>query len=99
MNNSLLVDALIVAGVKSISHSNTQNVLWSFCPLEKKSIGNVTSQKLELAGETRDDTVLTDHNCDCTFCEHKKCGAVCSQDAIIKANLNVDWEKIVTWHR
>ena len=99
MNNSLLVDALIVAGVNSISHSNTQNVLRSYCPLEKKSIGNITSRKLELAGETRDETVLTNHNCDCIFCECKKCGAVCFQDAIIKANLNVDWEKIVTWHR
>ena len=72
MNNSLLVDALIVAGVKSINCSNTQNVLQSYCPLEKKSIGNVTSQKLELAGEIRDETVLTDHNHDCIFCECKK---------------------------
>ena len=67
-----------------------QNVLWSYCPLEKKFIGNITSQKLELAGETRDKTVLTDLNHDCIFCECKKCGAVSFQDAIIKANLNVD---------
>ena len=63
------------------------------------TIQNITPQKLDFAGDTRDKTVLTDHNHDCIFRECKKCGAVCFQEAIIEANINVDWEKICTWHR
>ena len=52
VNNGLLVDALIMAKVKGIKRRITQNVLNSFCPLEKPSDfteGSVTgiSRKLE----------------------------------------------------
>ena len=33
LNHGLLIDALIVAGVKGISRRNTHNVLKSFCPM------------------------------------------------------------------
>ena len=101
LNNSLLVDALIVAGVKGICRSNTQNLLRSYCPLEKKSRKNVASRKLEWELEDgSENTVLTDHNRDCIFRECDKCGAIGSfQEAIRKENPDVDRQNIVLWHQ
>ena len=99
LNNSLLVDALVVAGVKGISRSNTQNVLRSYCPLEQSQSSNGTSRKLDWEQEGNQSTVLTDHNRDCIFRNCQKCGAVKFQEDIIRSNSNIDWQKIVTWHQ
>ena len=36
LNNSMLVHALIVAGVKHLHHTITENIMLSYCPLLSK---------------------------------------------------------------
>ena len=44
--------------------------------------------------DTGKSEVITDHNCDCTFRNCKKCGAINTlQESIIKQNPEVDWSK------
>ena len=65
----MLVDALIVAKVKGIKRRITQNVLNSFCPLEKPldfTEGSVTGISRKLEWEI-DKEPITDHNHDCIF--------------------------------
>ena len=74
----MLVDVLIVAKVKGIKRRITQNVLNSFCPLEKpldftKGSTKGISRKLELEN---DKELITDHNGDCIFQFCKKCGSI-----------------------
>ena len=96
VNVSLKVDTLVVAGVKGINRSNTQNVVRSYCPIEGQSSG--TSRKLDFDGDNTN-SVLTDHNRDCIYRTCPHCGAVKLKESIIEANPQVDWEKIVTWHQ
>ena len=42
VNNSLLIDALIVSKVKGIKRRMTENILNSLCPTPKKSESNVS---------------------------------------------------------
>ena len=68
LNHSLLLDALIVAGVKGISRRNTHNVLKLFCPM----MGNKYYTDVRTKGTSRQlfkeqNVVITDHKCDCIF--------------------------------
>ena len=109
VNNSLLVDALIVTTVRGIKRRNTENVLNSFCPLPKKEQDKCLSaqndhgisRRLEWdENNTGDSKVITDNNCDCIFRHCKKCGAINTlQESIIKQSPDVDWSKQVTWHQ
>lgn len=96
VNPGCLISSLIVAGVKGISRSNTENVMNSLCPIEQKSSVSDPSRKLDFKEEK---VVLTDHNRDCIFRKCKGCGAVQLQAAIIKSNPNIDWQKTVWWHQ
>lgn len=99
LNNSLLVDALIAAGIRHVHRRITQNITLSFCPTEK--IKDLTSRKLELDESQQQSSLITDHNHDCIFRNCQKCGAVHFQEGLVKANAdyNVDWSKIVIWHQ
>ena len=94
VNNSLLVDALVVAGVKGISRSNTENVVRSYCPLRKEP-----SRKLKWGSESSEKTVLTDHARACIFRDCDNCGAIGFQEELRQANPNLDWETVVLWHQ
>ena len=101
VNNSLLVDALIVSKVKGIKRRITENILNSLCPIDK-NINNKESQigacrKLEWQ---QDRETISDHNRDCIFRLCKNCGGITKlQESIIKQNPDVDWNQIVTWHQ
>ena len=99
MDHSLLVDALIVAGVKGISRRNTHNVLKSFCPIMSKEYHcdkrtKCTGRKLF----NKQDVLITDHKCECIFCKCKLCGSVVFQQSIQLCNEGMDWNKNVIWH-
>ena len=102
VNNGLLVDALIVAKVKGIKRRITQNVLNSFCPLEKPldfTEGSVMSTSRKLEWEI-DKELITDHNHGYIFRVCKKCGTIpILQESIIKQNSDVDWDQEVMWHQ
>ena len=89
----MLVDALIVAKVKGIKRRITQNVLNSFCPLEKPLDfieGSVMGISRKLEWEI-DKELIKDHNRDCIFRVCKKCGTIPKfQELIIKQNSDVD---------
>lgn len=95
VNAKLLVDALIVAGMKGIFRSNTENVINSCCPLEK-NVG--TSRQLFNDGN-ENKPVLTDYNRDCIFRECKMCGVIKHQQHIIDMNEEIEWDKQVVWHQ
>ena len=101
VNNSLLVDVLIVSKVKGIKRRITENILNSLCPIDK-NINNKESQigacrKLEWQ---QDRETISDHNCDCIFRLCKNCGGITKlQESIIKQNPDVDWNQVVTWHQ
>ena len=101
VNNSLLVDALIVSKVKGIKRRITENILNSLCPIDK-NINNKESQigacrKLEWQ---QDRETILDHNRNCIFCLCKNCGGITKlQESIIKQNPDVDWNQVVTWHQ
>ena len=68
LNHGLLIDALILAGVKAISRRNTHNVLKSFCPM----MGNEYDTDERIKGTGRQlfkeqNVELTDHKHDCLF--------------------------------
>ena len=103
VNNSLLVDALIVGKVKGVKRRITHNVLNSYCKIEStvtnlESCNNtkVTSRKLDFV---TDEEVITDHNRDCIFRVCKKCSAMTLQESIIKQNPGISWNEEVTWHQ
>ena len=100
LNHSLLIDALIVAGVKGISRRNTHNVLESFCPM----MGNEYDTDERTKGTGRQlfkevNVVITDHKCDCIFRNCKLCGSVRFQKSIQLWNESMDWNKTFTWHQ
>ena len=99
VNNGLLVDALIVAGVKGISRSNTENVVRSYCPIQKQCTTQAPSRKLNWEGEGAEKAVLTDHDRACIFRECSKCGAIGLQETIRKANPDLNFENAVLWHQ
>lgn len=102
VNNSLLADALIVGKVKGIKRRITDNILNSFCKLDRKEI-NVNSE--EGGGSSRrldfniDNELITDHKRECIFRECKMCSAMKLQEYIIKENEGLDWKQEVTWHQ
>ena len=100
VNNSLLIDALIAAGVKHLHRSLTENITLSFCPIETNN-DSTTRRKLNLDGSEKAHALITEHNRDCIYRECRKCGAVHFQEALRKANVenHIDWSKIVIWHQ
>ena len=102
VNNSLLVDALIVAGVKGVVRRISRNILKSYCPLNKeKATGeNTCTRKLQFDDDIQvKKEVMTEHNCDCIYHDCKKCSTVQLQQSVIEQNADVDWSAIVTWHQ
>ena len=100
LNHSLLIDALIVAGVKGISRRNTHNVLKSFCPMLGKE--SDTDERTKGTGRQLfkdQNVVITDHKCDCIFRNCKLCGSVRFQNSIQLWNEGTDWNKTATWHQ
>ena len=100
VNNRLLIDALIVAGVKGLSRSLTDNITLSYCGVaQNKDPG--AHRKLVLDGSKKVHTLITDHNRDCIYRNCQKCGAVAFQEALLGATANdhIEWSKIVVWHQ
>ena len=85
LNNSLLVDALIVGGIKHLHRRVTQNITLSYCPIEAK--------------ENNEENVITDYKRDCIYRDCQRCGVINFQEALCKANPDVDWSKTVVWHQ
>ena len=95
----MIVKALIVAGVKGVVRRISRNILKSYCPLNKeKATGESTcTRKLQFDdGNQVDEEVMTEHNCDCIYCDCKKCSMVQLQQSIIEQNADVDWSEIIT---
>lgn len=97
LNNSMLVDALIVAGVKKLHRRITENIMLSYCPLrdeeDRKNKAAGSCEKLEL------DHVITDYKRDCIYRDCPQCGVIYFQDALCKMNTHVDWSKPAVWHQ
>ena len=78
VNNSLIVDALIVGKVKGVKRRIMENILNSYCELENNESDSTTkneiksSRKLEFCNEE----LITDHNSDCIFHQCKKSSEV-----------------------
>ena len=106
VNNSLLVDALIVGKVKGVKRRITENVLNSYCEIEKvknneecsknENTKSTSSRKLDFVSRPE---VITDHKRDCIFRVCKKCSAMTLQESIIKQNPDISWNQEVTWHQ
>ena len=91
VNNSSLVDALIVSKVKGIRIRITENILNSLCPIDinNKESKNGACRKLEWQ---QDRETILDHNRNCIFCLCKNCGGIMKlQESIIKQNPDLDW--------
>ena len=87
LNHGLLVDALIVAGVKGISRRNTHNVLKSFCPIMSNDYnGDEKRKHMGRKLYVKQDVMITDHKHDCIFCKCKLCGSVGFQESIQLCN-------------
>ena len=99
VNNSLLVDALIVSKVKGIRRRITENILNSLCPIDinNKESQNGACRKLEWQ---QDRETISDHNRNCIFRLCKSCGGIMKlQESIIQQNPDLDWNQVVTWHQ
>ena len=101
VNNSLLVDALIVSKVKGIKRRITENILNLLSPIDtninNKESQNGACRKLEWQ---QNKETISDHNRNCIFCLCKSCGGIMKlQESIIKQNPNLDWNQVVTWHQ
>ena len=102
LNNSLIVNALSVAGVKGVVRRISRNILKSYCPVNKKeATGESTcTRKLKFDDDNQvEEEVMTEHNHDCIYHVCKKCSVVQLQQSIIKQNADVDWSEIGTWHQ
>ena len=100
LNHGLLVDALIVAGVKGISRRNSPNVLKSFCPIMSNEYHH--DERTKCMGRklfNKQIVVITDHKCECIFCKCKLCGSVIFQQSIQLCSEGMDWNKTVIWHQ
>ena len=98
VNNRLLIDALIAGGVKYVRRSLTENITLSFCPIATNN-DSATRRKLNLDGSETTPTLITEHKRECIYRECQRCGAVHFQQALMKANENINWSKIVIWHQ
>ena len=49
LNNSMLVDALIVAGFKHLHHRITENIMLSYCPLMSKHKKDGENESAEMS--------------------------------------------------
>ena len=99
VNNSLLVDALIVSKVKGIRRRIAENILNSLCPIDinNKESQNGACRKLEWQ---QDRETILDHNRNCIFHLCKNCGGIMKlQESIIKQKPDLDWNQVVTWHQ
>ena len=101
VNNSLLVDALIVGKVKGIKRRITENVLNSYCKLEKNESDSNTQNEIKRSRklEFRNEELITDHNRDCIFRHCKKCSTINYQESIRRQNPEINWDQEVTWHQ
>ena len=95
LNHSLLIDALIVAGVKGISRRNTHNVLKSFCPMMGKESNTDERQKAQVDNCLKNKCSDYRHKCDCIFRNCKLCGSVGFQKSIQLWNEGTDWNKLL----
>ena len=96
LNNSMLVDALIVAGVKHLRHRITDNIMLSYCPIQQKEKPNDGKNESE---HTTEEYVITDHKRDCIYRDCLQCGVVYFQEALSRKNMHVQWENTVIWHQ
>ena len=101
VNYSLLVDALIVGKVKGIKRRITENVLNSYCKLEKNESDSNTQKEIKRSRklEFRNEELITDHNRDCIFRHCKKCSTINYQESIRRQNPEINWDQEVTWHQ
>ena len=92
VNNSLLVDALIVGKVKGIKRRITKNVLNSYCKLEKNESDSNTQNEIKRSRklEFRNEELITDHNRDCIFRHCKKCSTINYQESIRRQNPEIN---------
>ena len=69
VNNSLIVDALIVGKVKGVKRRITENVLNSYCELENNESDSNKKKQIKSSRklEFRNEELITDHNRDCIF--------------------------------
>ena len=99
VNNSLLVDALIVSKVKGIRRRITENILNLLCRIDinNNESQNGACRKLEWQ---QDRETISDHNRNCIFRLCKNCGGIMKlQESIIKQNPDLDCDQVVTWHQ
>ena len=94
LNNSMLVDALIVAGVKHLHRRITENIMLSYCPLLSKHKEDGENESAETS-----DNVITDNKRDCIYRDCSQYGVIYFQEALCRNNTNVAWSKSVVWHQ
>ena len=101
VNNSLIVDALIVGKVKGVKRRITENVLNSYCKLENNESDSTTKNKIKSSRKLEfcNEELITDHNRDCIFRQCKKCGTINYQELIRRHNPEINWDQEVTWHQ
>ena len=101
VNNSLIVDALIVGKVKGVKRRITENVLNSYCKLENNKSDSTTKNEIKSSRklEFRNEELITDHNRDCIFHQCKKCSTINYQELIRRHNPEINWDQEVTWHQ
>ena len=99
VNNSLLIDALIVSKVKGIKRRMTENILNSLCPAKKTSVNNESRNGDESQNGAcrrldweQNRVTISDHNRNCIFRHCKNCGGITKlQESIIRQNPDIDW--------
>ena len=96
LNNSMLIDALIVAGVKHLRRRITDNIMLSYCPIQQKEKQNDGKNESE---DTREEYIITDHKSDCIYHDCSQCGVIYFQEALSRKNTHVQWENTVVWHQ
>lgn len=98
VNISLLVDSLLANGVKGIKKRITENILQTFCPINKQERdGNASERTTNRKLEFTDSEVITDYKRDCIFRLCPQCGPVTLQEKIIHDNPDIDWSREINW--
>ena len=109
-NSGLIVDGLVVAGVKGISKRLTVNLIRSYCQVNSStdncsSINVINSNKTSRKklpfsdGKEADKLAITDYNRECIFRKCSKCGLEKFKKEIKEENVDFDFGKIVGWHQ
>ena len=72
LNNSMLVDVLVLAGVKHLYHRITENIMLSYCPLHSKYKEH---GKLNESADTSNNVIIG-YKCDCIYHDCAHCGVI-----------------------